>query len=120
MNIKEIKKILHRHNGWLEKRCWGVKADLRDANLRGANLRVANLRYANLCDADLCYANLCYADLRDANLDFSCLPLWCGGQFITDDKICKQLVAHTVRIMELSEVKEPELIKMMNDYEQDM
>ena len=93
-----------------------IDANLSYANLIDANLIDANLSYANLRHANLIDANLSNADLSNANLDFSVLPLWCGGQFKADEKICKQLVAHTVRIMELSEIEEPELIKMMNEY----
>ena len=92
------------------------KADLSKANLSGVDLSGADLRRANLSWADLSEANLSGADLSRADIDFSVLPLWCGGQFKTDKKICKQLVAHVVRIMELSEIDKPELIKMMNEY----
>jgi len=131
MDNRELKKLLHRHRGWLSGKKWGIKADLRNADLRCADLRNADLRHADLGDANLRNANLIGADLRCANLrradlrgadmrgvnlDFSCLPLWCGGQFKADDRICKQLVAHTVRIMELSDIDQPELIKLMNGY----
>jgi len=130
MEIKELDIILKNHKLWLIKNI-GQRADLQDADLQGANLRGANLRRANLQDADLQDADLQDADLRGANLqdadlrgadlrganlDFSCLPLWCGGQFKTDEKICKQLVAHVVKIMELSKIDEPVLIKLMNEY----
>ena len=115
MEIKELDIILKNHKLWLIKNI-GQRADLQDADLQGANLRGANLRRANLQDADLQDADLRGADLRGANLDFSCLPLWCGGQFKTDEKICKQLVAHVVKIMELSKIDEPVLIKLMNEY----
>ena len=92
------------------------EADLREADLRRANLREADLRRANLFEADLREADLYGANLREADLDCSCLPLWCGGQFIADERICKQLVAHVVRIMELSEIDQPELMAKMNEY----
>ena len=85
-------------------------ADLRDADLRGvdmrnaymrnADLRNAHLRYADLQGADLRSANLQSADLRgadllDANLDYSCFPLWCGSEGIKlDRRLFLQLVAH--------------------------
>ena len=121
MKQTEIKKILALHELWLIDCNEGKRADLQDADLRGANLRGANLRSADLQDADLRDAdlqgaNLQGANLRGANLDFSCLPLWCGGQFRADNKIFKQLIAHVVRIMELSEIDQPELIKAMNEY----
>jgi hypothetical protein len=91
-------------------------ADLQGANLQGANLQDANLQDANLRGANLQGANLRGADLQGADLDFSGLPLWCGGQFKADSKICKQLIAHTLRIMELSEEGSPELLNLMKEY----
>lgn len=80
-------------------------ASLRRANLRGVDLRGADLSCANLRGVDLSCANLSYAnlrgadlsgvDLRGAALDFSCLPLWCGGLHIkTDRRIMAQLAYH--------------------------
>lgn len=40
-------------------------------------------------------ADLWRADLRGADLDFSCLPLWCGSVDIKiDEKLAKQFLAH--------------------------
>ena len=83
-------------------------ANLRNANLRGANLAGANLRNANFVNADLIDADLRNADLRDvrlvhadlkgANIDFSCLPLWCGSLSTHfDDKQLIQIAYHLVR-----------------------
>ena len=136
MEKQNLDKVLADHKLWLDNPSNGGRANLRGADLWGTNLRGADLRDAYLQDADLQRADLQRADLQDAdlqgadlqdanlrganlrgaNLDFSCLSLWCGGQFKADDKINKQLVAHTVRIMELSEIDQPELIKMMNEY----
>ena len=70
-------------------------AYLRDADLRGANLRGADLSNAYLRDADLRGADLRDADLRGADLDFSCLPLWCGSKsIIVDRRIAQQIAAH--------------------------
>ena len=85
-------------------------ADLSNTDLRYANLRDANLTNANLCRANLCRADLRSADLRaadlrgahlegadltNANLDYSVLPLWCGGLGMKiDSKIARQLVYH--------------------------
>jgi len=96
-------------------------SDLRGSNLSGSNLSGSNLRGSNLSGSNLRGSNLSGSNLSDSNLsgsnlDFSCLPLWCGGQFRADDRICKQLVAHVVRIMELSEIDQPELIEAMNKY----
>ena len=80
-------------------------ADLRNADLRGADLRGADLCYANLRGADLCNANLRGADLRNAdlcgvNLDYSCLPLWCGSLGITvDRRIAAQIAYHFCRLV---------------------
>ena len=68
-------------------------ADLRDAYLRGADLRGADLR-----DADLRDAYLRGADLRGADLDFSCLPLHCGGTNMNvDDRFIAQIAYHLTR-----------------------
>ena len=101
METAILKEILEKHTLWLNDEEGGRRADLRRANLREADLREADLYGANL---------------READLDCSCLPLWCGGQFIADERICKQLVAHVVRIMELSEIDQPELMAKMNEY----
>jgi len=75
-------------------------ADLRNANLRNADLRGADLQGANLRGADLQGANLRGTDLRDAdlqgaNLDFSCLPLRCGGlRWKIDKRLACQLAYH--------------------------
>ena len=92
-------------------------ADLSRADLRGANLRASNLR-ADLSGADLCRANLTETDLRASNLsganlreanlsgadllgadiDFSCLPLWCGSLTAKfDDKQIIQFLYHIVK-----------------------
>jgi hypothetical protein len=88
---EELSEILRKHKMWVNGEKGREMADLREADLSGA-------------------------DLREADLDYSCLPLWCGGQFKADERICKQLVAHVVRIMELSEIDNPELIEKMNEY----
>lgn len=73
-------------------------ADLRDADLRYANLRDADLTGANLRDADLTDADLRGANLRDTNLDYSCLPLWCGSlKTHFDDKQLVQIAYHLVK-----------------------
>jgi hypothetical protein len=101
-------------------------ANLRGANLRGADLTGANLRGANLRGADLTGANLTDADLTDANLrrtdiDYSCLPLWCGGlDFKIDERIAKQLMYHVLNLMIYSDIEIPdskeELIKFANEF----
>lgn len=117
------------------------EADLRGAKLCNANLRRANLSKARLCDADLHYAilsdsylvgasfnraNLRYADLKYANLrgahlydahlygvdlDYSCLPLWCGSlKAKIDKRIFCQLLYHTLRAGQ--SVDDPEVKKL--------
>ena len=119
MNKKQLKKILDNHKKWLKDKS-GQCANLRDANLKDANLKGVNLRSADLKGADLRGANLTYADLRDANLrsadlrytdlrntdlrsanlidanlDFSVLPLWCGGlNWKVDKNIFTQIMYH--------------------------
>ena len=58
MEKEELKKILERHQQWLNNEDGGMcanlsGADLSNTNLRGANLSCAFLIYANLSCADL-------------------------------------------------------------------
>ena len=70
-------------------------ANLRGANLSGSDFRDANLSGAILNGAILNGANLRCADLRGVDLDFSGLPLSCGGLHIKIDvRIARQLVYH--------------------------
>ena len=72
--------------------------DLSGANLSDASLRDADLTGANLRDADLTGADLTGANLRDTNLDYSCLPLWCGSlEAHFDDKQLVQIAYHLVK-----------------------
>ena len=71
------------------------RADLSRANLSEANLSEANLSRADLSRANLSRANLSRADLRGSNLDYSCLPLWCGSKgMILCDNLQAQLLGH--------------------------
>lgn len=103
MTTEQLKEILEAHKKWFNNEEGGEKANLRNANLHGADLRDADLCGANLCGADLRGADLRYADLRDAdlhgvNLDFSCLPLWCGSLAADfDDRQIIQLIYHAVK-----------------------
>ena len=73
-------------------------ADLSGADLSDADLRDADLTGANLRDADLTGADLRGANLRDTNLDYSCLPLWCGSlEAHFDDKQLVQIAYHLVK-----------------------
>lgn len=96
-------------------------ADIRDSDLRNTNLKYtdltgANLADTNLTDSDLSYADLTRADLRGANLtgvnlkrtnlkgvdlDFSCMPLWCGDLKANYDE--KQIIQQLYHV--LSHVK---------------
>ena len=91
-------------------------ADLQSADLRFANLQSADLQSADLRFADLRSTDLRSANLRSADLDFSCLPLWCGAQFEADKKICQQLLAHSLRICELSDCGTGEMKKEIAKY----
>ena len=68
MTQEGLKKILHRHQLWMENKEGGEQADLRGANLRWINLHGANLYEADLCEADLHGANLNLINLQCADL----------------------------------------------------
>ena len=122
MNKKELDCVISKHKEWINgdggeyaslsyADLSGASlryadlsgADLSDADLRGASLRHANLRYADLTGADLRGANLTGADLtganlRDTNLDYSCLPLWCGSlEAHFDDRQLVQIAYHLIK-----------------------
>lgn len=118
METNKLNEILRKHKMWLNDEEGGVSADLSDVNLygadlydanlhdadlHGANLDRANLRGADLDNANLHRANLRGATLSDANLhgvdlDFSCLPLWCGSLSAHfDDRQLKQIAYHLVK-----------------------
>ena len=86
MTQGKLNEILKRHKFWLDGSAEGMRADLRCADLRGADL------------------------------DYSCLPLWCGGQFKADERICKQIFAHALRIAELSGVGNKTLHKAVGRF----
>ena len=88
MTKEELALILDKHKKWLNDDPDGKRADLSGANLS----------YANLSGADLSYANLRGADLSSADIDFSCLPLWCGSLSAHfDDRQIIQVIYHTVK-----------------------
>ena len=66
--IKNLKKILEKHQKWIVGAADGERANLCGANLCGADLSRANFYGANLCIADLCGADLSRANLCGANL----------------------------------------------------
>ena len=117
MNKKELDCVISKHKEWIngdggeyaslsheDLRGASLRyadlshADLSGADLSDADLRDANLKYANLRDADLTDADLRGADLRDTNLDYSCLPLWCGSlEAHFDDRQLVQIAYHLVK-----------------------
>ncbi|MDY0140117.1 MAG: pentapeptide repeat-containing protein [Candidatus Izemoplasmatales bacterium] len=87
MEQSKLNKILELHRKWLNNEKDGKKADLRDTDLRDANL-------------------------RGAYLDFSTLPLWCGGlNFTIDERLAKQLVYHVVNLMQTSNLDVNKIFK---------
>jgi uncharacterized protein YjbI with pentapeptide repeats len=75
MNKAELEKVLDAHAKWLRGEEYGIKADLREVDLSEVNLRGA--------------------DLRGADLDFSVLPLRCGGlHWKIDKRIAAQIAYH--------------------------
>ena len=103
MEQEELNEALKKHRLWLQNKSGGERAELRGADLREADLSRADLRWANLNRADLRWANLNRAELRGADLrgvdlDFSCLPLWCGSlDAHFDDRQLYQIAYHLVR-----------------------
>jgi hypothetical protein len=105
MDKEKLEKILAGHKLWLEGK-GGEKADLSNANLSNANLSNADLSNADLSNADLRYA-----DLRNANLDFSVLPLQCGGlRWTIDSRVARQLAYHFCSM----KCDDPEFIRLRN------
>ena len=115
MNNEELNKILELHKKWLQNEKDGQRADLQGANLKGADLQGADLQYAKLKGV-----NLKGAYLQGANIDFSSLPLWCGGlDFKIDERQAKQLMYHVINLMQYSNIDIPKshksLFKWLSD-----
>ena len=71
----DLREILEKHEKWLNDEDGGEKADLQQADMRWANM-------------------------READMDFSCWPLWCGSlDVIVDKRIAAQLAYHFCRIV---------------------
>ena len=99
MKTEELNKKLELHKKWLNNETDGIKLDLRDADLQRADLQRADLRGAYL---------------QGACLDFSVLPIWCGGlNFKIDEKQAKQLMYHVINLMQYSEIKIPKSHKSL-------
>ena len=119
MKIEELDKKLELHRKWLNDETDGIRLNLRDAYLQYANLQDADLRGAYLQGAYLRGAYLRGADLRGAYLqgaclDFSVLPIWCGGlNFKIDEKQAKQLMYHAINLMQYSGIKIPKSHKSL-------
>lgn len=98
--------------------------DLSHVDLRGAFLNNADLTGMDFTGADLTGAYLLNADLSGANIDFSCLPLWCGSLDMKIDKrIFCQLLYHALRAgktVDDEEVKNlfsiREVVKLANQF----
>lgn len=64
-----------------------------------------------ILDYDLSNANLRGADLSDADLDYSCYPLWCGSlHFKADKRLACQLAYHLCSM----QCDDADYIKMRN------
>ena len=73
MTREKLNRILEEHKKWLTNN-GGTQANLRRADLQGA-------------------------DLREANLDYSCWPIWCGSLGAKVDKrIAAQIAYHFCRL----------------------
>ena len=93
MNRKELNDILENHKKWLDGEEGGVCADLSYADLSGTDLRDADMT-----GTDMRGTYLSGTDMRGANLDYSCLPLWCGSLGANfDDRQLIQIAYHLVR-----------------------
>lgn len=134
MTRKELDLILKKHKKWLNGEDGGERAcfrgarlceanlaaeDLRSVDLRNTDLRSADLRSADLKGADLCKTVLTDANLRGADLDYSCLPLWCGSLHAHfDDRQLKQIAYHLVcaglHSRNASEETKKELVKILD------
>ena len=139
MTQEKLDIILDKHRKWLNNEDGGERADLSGAYLYGVDFREADLRKANLSRADLRQADLNKSDIREAdlsgadlsgaflyradlkgaNIDYSCLPLWCGSlKAHFDDRQLKQIAYHLVcaglHSKNASEGTKRELVKILD------
>lgn len=100
---EQLREILKKHIKWLCCEDGGERADLSYMDLSGMNFKSENLgcmilRGADLRNADLTNTTLIETDLKGANLDYSCLPLWCGSLTAHfDDRQLRQIAYHLVK-----------------------
>lgn len=100
MNQTELNEVLEKHKLWLNGEEEGEMADLWGANLRRANL-------------------------READLNYSVLPLWCGSLHAKyDDRQVIQFLYHTLSAAQSEHVSEevkkvllsPEVVEIANRF----
>ena len=105
---EELNEILEKHKKWLNNEPGGEYADFSGSDLSGRKLGCRDLRNSNLSDCDLRDSDLSGCDLRGSdlrnsnlcgcNLDFACLPLWCGSLLAHfDDRHIAQIIYHAVK-----------------------
>ena len=89
-----------------------IRANMIGAEMTGANMTRANMIGVNLTEADMTRANMTGTNMAGANIDFSALPLWCGGlDFKIDERQAKQLMYHVVNLMQHSELDTKKVFK---------
>lgn len=105
---EELNEILEKHKKWLNDEPGGECANLSHCDLSNRKLGCRDLRNSILSDCDLrdsdlsgCSlrgSDLSNSNLRGCNLDFACLPLWCGSLSAHfDDRQIAQIVYHAVK-----------------------
>lgn len=99
-------------------------ADLRHTDLSHSDLTCADLNHAALCKTDLNQAYFDQTTLEGADMDYSCLPLWCGSLNANVDKrLAVQLLYHACRWLKSVDDVEcrnflqiPEVKKLANQF----
>jgi hypothetical protein len=111
----DFERAVERHEEWLRCNDQGERMRLSEETLEGIYLEGKDLRAIEIDDSDMGTMRLENADLRDAsfhatnlhsaylsgadlrgaNLDYSCLPLSCGGLgWKIDARLARQLAYH--------------------------
>lgn len=89
MTCTDLSEILRKHKLWLEDKEGGERADMRGAYMQ--------------C-----------ADMRDADIDYSAWPFWCGSlKAHVDDRIAIQLLYHTLSVVQYSPYVSEELKRVL-------